>query len=120
MWTKAFWKGAGERLIKTGAQVLAASVTVGTVVTAIDWRTALGLTATAMIASLLTSIGNASFVASDQSLPDVALTADDIPAAPAVETPALTEDDIPPADDDEPRHAEPPSVIPDGEGVATN
>ena len=49
------------------------------------------------------------------------LTAADIPAAPDGEPAGLTMADIPPADDEgsEPRHAE-PSVIPDGEGVATN
>ena len=107
MWTKSFWKGAGERLVKTGAQTLAASVTVGTVVTAIDWRTALGLTVTAMIASLLTSIGNASFVAGPPQ----------IPTADGGEDLTITLYDEDSEVDTEPRHAE---VIPDGEGVATN
>lgn len=59
IWTKAFWRGASERVIKTGAQVAASMVTVGVPVFDLDWRQAAGVTATAMLYSLLTSIGDA-------------------------------------------------------------
>lgn len=64
LWTKAFWKGAGERGIKTGAQTLAAYFVIGTTgVLDFEWLPALSITAAAVVASLLTSIGNADFVA---------------------------------------------------------
>lgn len=63
IWTLAFWKGATERAIKTLAQTLGAVFIVGVPIFDIDIRTALALAATATIASLLTSIGNAAFTA---------------------------------------------------------
>lgn len=63
IWTMQFWKGAGERALKTLAQVLAAAFVVGVPVNAVDVRGALLLAATAVVASLLTSILNADFTA---------------------------------------------------------
>ena len=64
MFTIAFFKGASERAIKTGAQTLAAYFVIGTTgVLDFDWIAALSITAAAVVASLLTSIGNADFVA---------------------------------------------------------
>jgi hypothetical protein len=64
IWTIAFWKGAAERSVKTGAQTLAAYFVIGTTgVVDFDWIPALSVTGAAMVASLLTSIGNADFVA---------------------------------------------------------
>jgi len=64
LWTRAFWKGAAERGIKTGAQTLAAYFVIGTTgVLDFEWVAALSITGAAIIASLLTSIGNADFVA---------------------------------------------------------
>lgn len=71
IWSLAFWKGAGERAIKTFAQVLGAVITVnvGTDlvpsagVDAINWLGALSITGVAVILSVLTSIGNADFTA---------------------------------------------------------
>jgi hypothetical protein len=63
IWTAAFWKGAGERAIKTAAQALLAVFVVGVSVFDIDPQAALAIAATAVVASLLTSIANADFVA---------------------------------------------------------
>jgi len=64
IWTSAFWKGAAERGIKTMAQTLAAYFVIGvTGVLEFEWLPALSITAAAGVASLLTSIGNADFVA---------------------------------------------------------
>jgi hypothetical protein len=64
LWTKLFWKGAAERGIKTGAQTLAAYFIIGTTgVLDFAWIPALSITGAAVVASILTSIGNADFVA---------------------------------------------------------
>lgn len=63
IWTKEFWEGLGERAIKTAAQSIASILVVGVPIFAIDWKAGLGLAATATLASILTSIGSADFVA---------------------------------------------------------
>lgn len=64
IWTTAFWKGAAERAIKTAAQSLAAVFVVGTTsLLDVDWTVSLSVAGAAALASLLTSIGNADFVA---------------------------------------------------------
>jgi hypothetical protein len=64
LFTLAFFKGAAERAVKTGAQTLAGYFIIGTTgVLDFDWPAALSVTAAAAVASLLTSIGNADFVA---------------------------------------------------------
>lgn len=63
IWTKAFWKGASERAIKTFAQALGAIAVVGVPVFELDFVQGLAISATAALASLLTSIGNADFTA---------------------------------------------------------
>ena len=64
LWTISFWKGAAERAIKTVAQTLAAVFVIGTTnLLTVDWKTNLAIAGAAGIASLLTSIGNADFVA---------------------------------------------------------
>ena len=64
LWTVAFWKGAAERGVKTFAQTLAAYFVIGTTgLLDLDWGTALSVSGAAALASLLTSIGNADFVA---------------------------------------------------------
>lgn len=68
MLTIAFWKGAGERAIKTAAQTLLAVIGTGTLgILDVDWLQALSVTALATIASVLTSIGNAGFTAGGKS-----------------------------------------------------
>lgn len=70
MFTKAFWKGAAERAIKTGAQTLAAYFVIGTTgVLDLDWVPALSVSAAAVVASLLTSVANPEFVAGKDHLP---------------------------------------------------
>lgn len=67
LWTLAFWKGAAERAVKTFAQTLAAYFVIGTTgLLDVDWLTALSVAGAAAVASLLTSVGNADFVAGTQ------------------------------------------------------
>jgi hypothetical protein len=64
IWTLAFWKGAAERGIKTGSQTLAAYFVIGTTgILDFGWTAALSITGAAVLASVLTSVGNADFVA---------------------------------------------------------
>lgn len=67
LWSMNFWKGAAERALKTLVQVLAAAFVVGVPVNAVDIRGALLLAATAVVASLCTSILSADFVAGPPS-----------------------------------------------------
>ena len=56
--SKAWWAAAGVRCLKTGAQTLASLIGTGAVgILALDWPQMLGVTATAMVLSLLTSLG---------------------------------------------------------------
>jgi hypothetical protein len=54
----SFWAGVCERCIKTAAQTALALVTVGTAITDLDARSILAVTATAVLASLLTSLAD--------------------------------------------------------------
>lgn len=73
IWTVAFWKGAGERLLKTLAQVLAAQIGTEAVgITSLDWPQMVAITATAGVLSLLTSIGNADFTSGKPPAPPAA------------------------------------------------
>ena len=77
IWTLAFWKGAAERGIKTFAQTMVGYIVVGTTgLLEVDWTTGASVAGAATIASLLTSIGNADFVA---GTPDVVVKVD-VPA----------------------------------------
>ena len=51
-----FIKAALIRAVRTGAQAALSLITVGVGVFDVDWKTVLGISATSMIASLLTSI----------------------------------------------------------------
>ena len=53
---KKWWKAAGVRALKTFAQTAVAMITVGSAVTDVDWIAVLSVSATAAVASLLTSI----------------------------------------------------------------
>lgn len=53
---KKWWRCAGVRSIKTFAQTMVSLMTVGQALTDVDWVAALSISATAAIASLLTSI----------------------------------------------------------------
>lgn len=69
IWTKQFWKGAGERALKTFVQSTLAALlaAVGTAASAweVSWLTsgwdALGIGLMAAFLSVATSIGNADF-----------------------------------------------------------
>lgn len=73
IWTAEFWKGAGERAIKTFVQTFIASLVaaVGALTSAWDvsWdeglKGALGIALLATFFSLATSIGNAGFTAGE-------------------------------------------------------
>lgn len=55
----SFWSGVRDRAIKTFAQVLVSTLTVGVGIFDINWKGVLGLTATAVLMSVLTSIADA-------------------------------------------------------------
>ena len=54
--TKTWIKAAAVRAIKTFAQTMGASLTVGAAISDISWRTLLSVSAVAALASILTSI----------------------------------------------------------------
>ena len=54
----SFWSGVLDRAIKTFAQSLLAAITVGVGVLDLDWKGALGIAATAVLASVLTSFAD--------------------------------------------------------------
>lgn len=56
IWTLKWWKAAGERALRTFAQVLLSMLTVGQAVTEVDWLGCLSIAATGAIISVLTSI----------------------------------------------------------------
>ena len=56
--SKTFWNGVGERAIKTAAQSLLSVFTTGTVIWGLGWKQALGLAATAVVVSILTSVAD--------------------------------------------------------------
>lgn len=72
MLTRAFWRGAAERALKTFFQTFVAVLIAGVGAEAVgvsagilqaDWLTALSVAALATVLSLATSIGNADFTA---------------------------------------------------------
>jgi hypothetical protein len=64
IWTGKFWKGVGERAIKTFFQSGVATVGVSAaVIHDVNWVTVISTAALATILSVATSIGNADFVA---------------------------------------------------------
>lgn len=77
IWSVSFWKGAGERAIKTLAQTFVAVVLAGVGADAVgataglldvSWVDALSVSALAAFLSVITSIGNANFTSGD--IPD--------------------------------------------------
>lgn len=64
IWTLAFWKGLGERSIKTFAATLAGLIAGdGLGLVDVDWGSALGVTSLATLVTVLIAIGNSEFVA---------------------------------------------------------
>lgn len=81
LWTRKFWEGAGERAIKSFAQALVVFVgAAGVGVLDVDWKTALSVSVAFALASVLTSIGNADFVAGSGERVELSVGR---PAAPA-------------------------------------
>lgn len=58
LFTPLFWMDAGERALKTFAQALLGTLAIGTPIFDLEWKGALGIAATAMLASLLTSVAS--------------------------------------------------------------
>lgn len=64
LWTANFWRGAAERGIKTFAQTAVGFFVVGTTgLLELNWVSLVSVSGAAALASVLTSIGNADFVA---------------------------------------------------------
>lgn len=60
MHTEVFWHAAAERAVKTVAQTAAALIGAGAVsILDVDWQQVLGVSATAGVLSLLTSVASA-------------------------------------------------------------
>lgn len=71
IWTRAFWKAATERAVKTAAQTEAALLTAnGTGLLDADWITGLSVAGMAGVISLLTSIGSDAATKGGPSLVD--------------------------------------------------
>jgi hypothetical protein len=74
MWTKAFWKGLGERAIKTFFQSGVAAVATAGIeagvggVDSVNWISVGSVALLATILSVATSIGNADFTAGGATL----------------------------------------------------
>lgn len=73
MFTKKFWKGLGERAIKTFFQSGAAATSVFVVsditgIHEVNWLSVLSIAALATILSAATSIGNADFTAGEEHI----------------------------------------------------
>lgn len=53
---KSWFKAAGIRSVKTFCQTAVSLITVGNMVTELDWTSIIGISATAALVSLLTSV----------------------------------------------------------------
>ena len=77
LWSKSFWKGAGERAVKTFAQVFSASlgVSIGADlipavgIEGVNWIGVASVSLLATIFSVFTSIGNADFTSGAPTSP---------------------------------------------------
>ena len=54
--TKKWIKAAGVRAVKTMAQTAVSLITVGNLITELDWVSIIGISATAEVVSMLTSV----------------------------------------------------------------
>ena len=125
-----FWKGAGERAIKTFLQVGIATLGISATATysgdqflALPWETALVTALLAALLSIVTSLLNPSFTAGTTTVPTAAVDPLVDPGLPEETSAGLDDPGLPEtADEHTPEHAadDSPSVVPDGEGVATN
>ena len=81
IWTVAFWKGAGERAIKTFFQTFVALIgTSAVILQDVDWLFILSGSVLAAVLSIATSIGNANFTAGNEPV-----VVEVTPEAPLVE-----------------------------------
>lgn len=70
MMNKVWFKAAGVRAIKTMAQTALSLITVGNMVTELDWVAILSISLTSGIASVLTSIAGLPEVDNNEGLDD--------------------------------------------------
>lgn len=73
MWTKAFWKGTGERAVKTFFQSFVAVIGVTGIGTTmglgqVSWVADVSVASLAAILSVATSVGNADFTSGTSSV----------------------------------------------------
>ena len=64
--TKKWFKAAGVRAIKTMAQTAVSLITVGNLITDLDWVSIISISATAGVVSILTSIAGLPEVESEE------------------------------------------------------
>ena len=64
--TKKWIKAAGIRAVKTMAQTAVSLITVGNLITELDWVSIIGISATAGVASMLTSVAGLPEVESEE------------------------------------------------------
>lgn len=79
MFTSLFWKDSAERALKTFAQALLALFLVApqTPILAFDWPSALGLAATAVVISFLTSVISAGVTKNTSTVSPASVFPDD-------------------------------------------
>lgn len=122
----AFWKGAGERAGKTFLQVGVATLGISATATytgaqalGLPWETALVTATISALLSLVTSILNPSFTAGTSRAIEPLPTVPDVEPEDGAVIPEFDADPVPDPEHVPEHAAEEPSVIPDGEGVAT-
>ena len=64
--TKKWIKAAGVRAVKTMAQTAVSLITVGNLITELDWVSIIGISATAVVVSMLTSVAGLPEVESEE------------------------------------------------------
>ena len=64
--TKRWIKAAGVRAVKTMAQTAVSLITVGNLITELDWVSIIGISATAGVVSMLTSVAGLPEVESEE------------------------------------------------------
>lgn len=70
--SKAWWKAAGVRAIKTVAQTAVATIGTGTIITEVDWILVASASVLAGLLSILTSIAGLPEVCSEEPVDETA------------------------------------------------
>jgi hypothetical protein len=105
--TAAFWKGLGERALKTFCQALIAAIGTGAVgLLDVDWRSALSVSAMAALVSVLTSLASPSFTAGAPATVEVESDGVVIPDTVPTGDGDVTSEDAGGQPVTEPKHAE--------------